>query len=547
MLSKFKSFTVYLLAMVLVFATVISCWSPEVSAAETADFTQLNSSQVVFEMGAGWNLGNALDANVNGVPSETAWGNPVITKALIQKVKATGFKSIRIPVTYMKKIGSAPNYTIDSAYLARVKEVVDYAYSEGLFVIINIHHDGYHSTTPNTPSDNWLLPNASDQNTIRDKFKKVWQQIANTFVDYNEHLIFESMNEVFDGKTYSGAQPDLTIYSNINTLNQIFVDTVRQTGGNNAARWLLIPGWNTNIDYTAGNNGYTGFALPTDNYRSSTIPSSEKRIMISVHYYSPWDFAGEESGNITQWGATATNASKKSTWGQEDYLDAQLKSTYDKFVTQGYPVVIGEYGSIDKTAFDSANNTYRAAFAKAVASTARKYSSVPVIWDNGGNGQYGFGLFNRSTYAVTQQGIIDAIMSVMNTSKMKNVTTGLYIDGIGRTTNGSNAGQWSAGTSDNQKWVMEFYGSYYKIKNVATGLYLDGMGLTTNGSICGQWSNSTSNNQRWVLEAYGSNYRIKNVATGLYLDGGGNATNGSDLKLWSSNSSTNLQWQFVNP
>ena len=155
--------------------------------------------------------------------------------------------------------------------------------------------------------------------------------------------------------------------------------------------------------------------------------------MISVHYYSPWDFAGEESGNITQWGATATNTSKKSTWGQEDYLDSQLKSTYDKFVTQGYPVVVGEFGSIDKTAFDSTNNTYRAAFAKAVSATARKYGSVPIIWDNGGNGQYGFGLFNRSTYTITQQGIIDAIMSVMNTSKMKNVTTGLYIDGMGRT------------------------------------------------------------------------------------------------------------------
>ena len=94
---------------------------------------------------------------------------------------------------------------------------------------------------------------------------------------------------------------------------------------------------------------------------------------------------------------------------------------------------------------------------------------------------------------------------------------------------------------------MEFYGSYYKIKNVATGLYLDGMGRTANGSICGQWSNSTSWNQRWVLEAYGSNYRIKNVSTGLYLDGGGNTTNGSDLKQWSSDPSTNLQWQFVNP
>lgn len=135
--------------------------------------------------------------------------------------------------------------------------------------------------------------------------------------------------------------------------------------------------------------------------------------MISAHYYSPWDFAGEESGTITQWGATATNPSKKSTWGQEDYLESQIKSMHDKFVTQGYPVVIGEFGSIDKTAYDSSNNVYRQAFAKAVTATAKKYKSVPVYWDNGHNGQHGFALFNRSNNTVTQQGIINAIMQGM--------------------------------------------------------------------------------------------------------------------------------------
>lgn len=135
--------------------------------------------------------------------------------------------------------------------------------------------------------------------------------------------------------------------------------------------------------------------------------------MISAHYYSPWDFAGEESGNITQWGATATNPSKKSTWGQEDYLESQIKAMHDKFVTQGYPVVIGEFGSIDKTAYDSTNNVYRQAFAKAVAATSKKYKSVPVYWDNGHNGQHGFALFNRSNNTVTQQGIINAIMQGM--------------------------------------------------------------------------------------------------------------------------------------
>lgn len=401
-MSKVKSSKLILLAIAFLFASIIPNSGLVVNAAPaiTADFNQMNASQIVSAMGAGWNLGNQLEANINGVPNETAWGNPVVTKALIQKVKAAGFKTIRIPVSYLNKIGSAPNYTIDAAWLTRVKEVVDYAYSEGLYIIINIHGDGYNSV-----AGSWLLCNGSDQTTIKAKYQKVWQQVANTFINYDEHLIFESMNEEFDG-TYG--TPNTTYYSNINAYNQIFVDTVRQTGGNNSARWLLIPGWNTNIDYTAGSYGFT---LPSDTYRSSTVPSSEKRIMISVHYYSPWDFCGEESGTITQWGATATNSAKKSTWGQEDYLDSQLKAMYSKFATQGYPVVIGEFGAVDKTTTDSINNTYRAAFAKAVCSTAKKYSSVPVYWDNGYNGQYGFGLFNRSTNAITQQGIIDAIMS----------------------------------------------------------------------------------------------------------------------------------------
>ncbi|MDF2845225.1 MAG: Cellulase [Herbinix sp.] len=363
------------------------------SSGDTMD--QLTQSQIVTAMGAGWNLGNALEANSNGTPSETAWGNPTITKALITAVKNAGFKTIRIPVSYLSYIGASPNYTINSTWLARVKEVVDYAYSQGLYVIINVHGDGY-----NTVTGGWLLCNGSDQTTIKAKYTKVWQQIANTFKDYDEHLIFESMNEVFDG-TYN--TPNTTYYSNINAYNQIFVDTVRQTGGNNSSRWLLIPGWNTDINYTVGSYG---FQMPTDTYRSSVVPSTQKRIMVSVHYYAPWDFCGEESMTITQWGASSTDSSKKSTWGQEDFLTSQFNSLYTKFTSQGYPVVIGEFGSIDKS-----NASYRAAFAFAVSKASKQYGCVPVVWDNGYNGTYGFGLFNRSTNAVTQSTIINSIIS----------------------------------------------------------------------------------------------------------------------------------------
>ena len=367
---------------------------------------QLTAPQLVADMGAGWNLGNQLEANANGVPSETAWGNPVVTQALIDRVKASGFKTIRIPVSYLGNIGAGPTYTVSSAWLTRLAEVVNYAYNQGLYVLINMHGDGYKSVT-----GSWLICDSADQTTIKDKYQKVWQQIATKFQSYNERLILESMNEEFDGQY---GNPTSACYSNINAYNQIFVDTVRKTGGTNASRWLLVPGWNTNIEYTAGNYG---FVLPTDQYRATSIPSTEQRIMISVHYYDPWDFTGQEDGNITQWGSAATNPAKKSTWGQEDYLDTMLKKMYDAFVVRGYPVFVGEYGSIDKTAFDSANNTYRANFAGAVVATAKKYGAATAYWDNGYNGQYGFGLFNRSSVTVTQQSIITAIINAAGGSQ----------------------------------------------------------------------------------------------------------------------------------
>jgi endoglucanase len=373
--------------------------SPSSSPSSSPSTITGSAAQLVADMGKGWNLGNQLEANSNGIPSETAWGNPVITGALIDRVKAAGFKTIRIPVSYLGKIGAAPNYTVDAAWLTRIQEVVNLAHDRGLFVLINMHGDGYKSV-----GGAWLICDAADQTTIKAKYQKVWQQVASKFASYSGRLIFESMNENFDGQYGNPTQP---CYSNINAYNQIFIDTVRQTGGNNTSRWLLVPGWNTNIDHTVG----SGFVLPTDQYRSSSIPAADKRIMISVHYYDPWDFTGTESGAITQWGPNATDASKKSTWGQQDFMDSQLKKMYDKFVVNGYPVFVGEYGSIDKTSADSTNNRYRADYARTMVATAKKYGAATAYWDNGYNGQYGFGLFNRSTATVTQQSIIDAIMS----------------------------------------------------------------------------------------------------------------------------------------
>lgn len=367
-------------------------------AVEGATFEDLNQNQIVANMGAAWNLGNSLEASINGTPSETAWGNTTITQSMMQAVANAGFDTIRIPVSYLSYIGSAPNYTINSTWLNRVKQVVDYAINSGLYVIINLHGDGY-----STVNGGWILPGSSDQTTIKAKFQKVWSQLATTFAAYDEQLIFESMNEVGADANYNESTI-ASYYTNINAYNQIFVDAVRATGGNNAKRWLLIPGWNTNIYYTAGNYG---FVIPTDN----NCTASGKRLMISAHYYSPWEFCGNEDYNITQWGVNASS-SKSVAWAGEDYLISELQSMYNKFVSKGYPVVIGEYGSVDKSAGDSTNPSFRAYFAKRVCEVSKQYGCVPAIWDNGYNGNFGFGLFNRSTGAITQQGIINAIMSV---------------------------------------------------------------------------------------------------------------------------------------
>lgn len=394
--------------MVLIFLSVAVItgwrWMAQAASGLTADFDHLSQAQITAAMGAGWNLGNTLEAFNDYGPNEEAWGNPKVTPELFAAVKNAGFKTVRIPVTLLKAIGRAPDYTIDPVWLARVKEVVDYAYNQGLFVILDgVHGDGYH-----TIKGAWLLVTDSDQTAVRDKYQKIWKQYAETFKDYDEHLIFESMNEVFDGNYYD---PDYNLYQNLNAYNQIFVDTVRQTGGNNAARWLLIPGWNTNIDHMTLD---FGFVIPTDNYRSAAIPSNEKRLMLSAHYYSPYEFTLDNSGQITQWGVIASDSSRKVNWCQEDYMDTHLAQMYSSFVTQGYPVVIGEYCATDKTDKDSTNNIYRVYFNKMLSTTCKKYGAVPVYWDIGVYGPGGSGIIDRRTYKIVEPEILEAIISGIN-------------------------------------------------------------------------------------------------------------------------------------
>ena len=387
---------------------------PARAATSTSSFQDLNQQQITEAMGVGCNLGNSLEANDAGTLNETAWGNPKLTEQFVLAVKSAGFQSIRIPVSYLNKIDDNNGYQIDSAWLDRVQEVVDYCVKNDMYAIVNMHGDGYTSI-----NGGWLLCGSSDQTKIREKYKACWKQIATRFKDYDEHLIFESMNEEFDG-TYG--DPNRTYYENINTYNQIFVDTVRQTGGNNDKRWLLIPGWNTDINYTVGDYG---FALPTDQYLSSDVAAGEKRIMISVHYYAPWEFCGTESQAVTQWGSKATDSTKKASWGDESYMVSQFKKLKDKFVSQGYPVVIGEFGAINKSSIDSQNTVCRADFYQKVCYYAKQNGLVPVAWDNGYNGVYGFCLIDRSTNTVAHPEVVNAMMEIYRASS---TATGISLD-----------------------------------------------------------------------------------------------------------------------
>lgn len=379
--------------------TTTTTQKPEPAPAETKG----DSVQFSQNLMPGWNLGNQLEANSDGTPSETAWGNPVITEKLIKQVKAQGFKSIRIPVSYLSKIGAGPDYTIDSKWLDRVQEVVDMCIDNGLYAIINVHGDGYYSI-----KGGWLLcaEPASEQETIKAKYEKVWEQIANRFKNYDDHLVFESMNEVYDG-SYGNPNPEY--YNNINAYNQIFVDTVRNAGGNNNSRYLLIPGWNTDINFTTGDcNTYTmeaKFVIPNDS-----------RIMISVHYYTPWEFCGEEGyDTFYKWGDSVKKFVKPRQ--SETLVNRQFDKLYNAFIKNGYGVVIGEYGSNDKTSKDKSNTTYRAYFAEYVNYAAHQRNIVTVYWDNGYNGNHGFGLFDRTECTVTQPEIIKGIINGAKATK----------------------------------------------------------------------------------------------------------------------------------
>lgn len=367
------------------------------SYGKALDVSGQTANTINANLSPSWNLGNALDSSdANGNVNETLWGNPYANAKLFKAVKDAGFNSVRIPVSYLNKVSATGD--VDDAYLARVKRLVDDAIDCGLYVIIDVQHDGSTGVT-----GKWIdvsLENGSAAfNAVVDKFGKMWTEIATTFAGYNQQLLFEGMNEIMlDGKYTLTSLSDeelVNVFTNINDLNKAFVDAVRGTGVNDANddRVLIVPGYNTNIDITEAGFEEYAFEMPVD--------STVNRAILSVHYYDPYDFTLNTNGGTPTWDANGTYGST--------YMATQIAKVTDK----GVPVFIGEYSAI----FRSNNASSVAAYAKALNQAAKDVAAVSVstaYWDNGVTGDNGSALFDRNTYAPTANGqtVINAIMSV---------------------------------------------------------------------------------------------------------------------------------------
>ncbi|ORX57944.1 glycoside hydrolase [Piromyces finnis] len=323
----------------------------------------ITTNHLIKEMGLGWNLGNTLESYgtwINGVTTkdyETAWGNPVTTEVMIKTIKSYGFKSVRIPVSWSNLMSS--DYIISPQLLKRVEEVVNYVINNDMYAIMNIHYDG-----------GWFDNFATSEKEAFNKYEKIWQQLTEYFVEYDEHLIFESLNEegCWDSiwNRYSNSGNKTKAYNLLNTINQDFVNIVRDSGGNNTKRHLLLAGYCTDIDLTVD----SAYIVPKDD-----------RVMVSVHYYTPSTFTlleKEESWGkpIFSWGTTSDVENLKNDFNK-------LKT---RFVNNGIPVIIGEYGV---TAENKDKNSIHK-YLSTVVQYAKELGICPIVWDHG---QY----FNRST------------------------------------------------------------------------------------------------------------------------------------------------------
>jgi endoglucanase len=316
----------------------------------TEPMTEIDAWPAAEQMGIGVNIGNTLD---NTKTWETGWGNPPITEAYVQALAALGFKTVRLPVAWDTY---AVNGRIQPDKLARVAQITDWITRAGMFCVINIHWDGGWIDS----DDKKRFPDtfATFSAAAEKKYRTYWTQIAHYFAGKGEKVVFEALNEETN---FERAGTPQQAYATLTRVNQLFVDIVRHSGGNNAKRLLIVTGYSTDFTKTSSPN----YALPRD-----TLPH---RLLLSVHYYTPWQFVGMTED--ADWGKMSP------TWGSPNDV-AELTRLFDlmaEFCTaHDIPAFIGEFGVTTKKESES-----RVRWLSAVAQAARSRKMVPVLWDTG--------------------------------------------------------------------------------------------------------------------------------------------------------------------
>ncbi|MDO4945698.1 MAG: cellulase family glycosylhydrolase [Ruminococcus sp.] len=343
----------------------------DVSKTHTNDpMTVTSAKDLVAQMKVGWNLGNTLDATGgSGVDAEVSWGNLVTDKAMIDMVKAAGFNVLRVPTSWGTHLED--DYTIDPAWLDRVQEVVNYGIDNDMFVILNTHHE------------EWYMPVEADVDEDLKQLEAVWTQIAERFKGYDEHLIFEGVNEPRlrgEGAEWTGTGESREI---VNKYAKTFVETVRATGGNNADRCLMV------TPYAASSSA--------TNMQALEIPEDSDKIIVSIHAYLPYSFALDTQGTDV--------------YDQNDNsINELFENIKTYFLDRDIPVIVGEFGSVNKDNIDD-----RVQCVTDYLTKAKEYGVPCIWWDNGtrvGAGE-NFGLLNRAELDWYFPEIIEAIQGVV--------------------------------------------------------------------------------------------------------------------------------------
>lgn len=357
------------------------------SGSETAD-------KAVASITAGWNLGNSLDSCGEwigqysaGRPEdyETAWGNPVTEKKLITAVKKAGFNAVRVPVTWAEHIDEKGN--IDGEWLDRVQEVVDYVVSQDMYCVLNVHHDA--------GADGWLEASAECYKNSSDKFSGLWKNIAVRFKNYGDKLIFESFNEMLDSNNSWSDSKDSAAYRAVNDFNQLFVDTVRSTGGNNRDRNLMLQVYSGSCTEKTLKN----FVLPSD--------SVKDHLIVQVHNYDPQGFTAAEASWTTITDKWGSDSDKK----EMDRLFERLGRYSEQL---GVPFVVGEFGAEYKD-----NDADRAAYASYFVSAAAGYGIKCFWWDVGGMAS-----IDRESCKITHPEIVKALTKRYDGKKSEKAVSG---------------------------------------------------------------------------------------------------------------------------